>query len=114
MRGGTVVEIPDDKGKGMEVREGGNQNSHGRTMKLANFSKRMTVWSSPVHRVPGRWCSPRTRDGRARGNGRRENKSTRDCLVNCEVERVWQIVRAISPSGSAVTAGPALRLSGVC
>ncbi|RNF03044.1 retrotransposon hot spot (RHS) protein [Trypanosoma cruzi] len=24
---------------------------------------------------------------------RKENKSTRDCYVNCEVERVWQIVK---------------------
>ncbi|RNC42994.1 putative retrotransposon hot spot (RHS) protein [Trypanosoma cruzi] len=47
-----VVEVPGGEGTGLEVREG-NHHSLGRTGQLATLSKRMTVCSNPVHRVPG-------------------------------------------------------------
>ncbi|PWU84225.1 putative retrotransposon hot spot (RHS) protein [Trypanosoma cruzi] len=47
-----VVEVPDDKGMGMDVRRGSHR-SHGSTGRLVTPSKRMTMRSNPVHRVPG-------------------------------------------------------------
>ncbi|PWU82823.1 putative retrotransposon hot spot protein (RHS,) [Trypanosoma cruzi] len=47
-----VVEVPGGEGTGMEVKEG-NRNSHGRTGKLKELSKWMTVWSNPVQHVSG-------------------------------------------------------------
>ncbi|RNC32553.1 retrotransposon hot spot (RHS) protein [Trypanosoma cruzi] len=46
-----VMEVPDGEGTGMDVRE--NHRSHGRTRRLAEPLKGMTVRSNPVHHASG-------------------------------------------------------------
>ncbi|PWU90840.1 putative retrotransposon hot spot protein (RHS) [Trypanosoma cruzi] len=68
----------------------GSQNSHGRTRKLTTLSKRMTLCSNSVQRLrlmvlaseKGWPCSWNT-----------IQDLPKDIFVNCEVDRVWQIVR---------------------
>ncbi|RNC61336.1 putative retrotransposon hot spot (RHS) protein [Trypanosoma cruzi] len=85
-----VVEVPGGEGTGMEVREGEPPQSwkykevgeflekdDGVQQFVAALLRLMVLTSDKAW--PYSW--------------RNERKSTRDCYVNCEVERVWQIVR---------------------
>ncbi|KAF8284930.1 putative retrotransposon hot spot (RHS) protein [Trypanosoma cruzi] len=85
-----VVEVPDDNGMGMEVREGEppqpwTYRAVGGTLEKdddveqsgAPRPRLMVLTSDKGWPYSWKW---------------KENKSTRDCYVNWEVERVWQIV----------------------
>ncbi|EKG06161.1 retrotransposon hot spot (RHS) protein, putative [Trypanosoma cruzi] len=85
-----VVEVPGSEGTGLEVKEGKppqqwTYKKFGRTLEKDDDVEqsgaarlRLTVLTSE-RAWPCTWKW-------------KENKSTRDCYVNCEVERVWQIV----------------------
>ncbi|KAF8293031.1 putative retrotransposon hot spot (RHS) protein [Trypanosoma cruzi] len=86
-----VVEVPGGEGMGMEVREGEPPQSWtykavGETLEKddgvqqsgAPRPKLMVLTSEKGWPYSWKW---------------KENKSTRDCYVNCEVDRVWQIVK---------------------
>ncbi|PWU88930.1 putative retrotransposon hot spot (RHS) protein [Trypanosoma cruzi] len=86
-----VVEVPGGEGTGLEVREGESPQpwtykAVGRTLEKddgveqsgAARPRLMVLTSDKAW--PYSW-------------NRKEDKSTRDCYVNCEVERVWQIVK---------------------
>ncbi|PWU97174.1 putative retrotransposon hot spot protein (RHS) [Trypanosoma cruzi] len=86
-----VVEVPDGEGTRMEVKEGeppqswtykavGNtlEKDDGVQQSGAPRSRLMVLASEKGWPYSWKW---------------KENKSTRDCHVNCEVERVWQIVK---------------------
>ncbi|PWV01003.1 putative retrotransposon hot spot protein (RHS,) [Trypanosoma cruzi] len=86
-----VVDVPGDEGMGMEVREGEPPQSWtykavGETLEKddgvqqsgAPRPKLMVLTSEKGWPYSWKW---------------KENKSTHDCYVNCEVDRVWQIVK---------------------
>ncbi|KAF5224430.1 hypothetical protein ECC02_002373 [Trypanosoma cruzi] len=84
-----VVEVPGGEGTGMEVREGKPPQSWAYRAVGESLEKDDGVQQSGAERPrlmvltsdkgwPYSW---------------EENKSTRDCYVNCEVDRVWQTVR---------------------
>ncbi|PWU87363.1 putative retrotransposon hot spot protein (RHS) [Trypanosoma cruzi] len=105
-----VVEVSDGKGAGMYVREGEPPQSW--TYKKVDD----TLEKDDGEEQSG---APRPRlmvltPDRGWPYSWKEDESTRDCHVNCELERVWRIVRAISPNGSVLTVGPTLRPSSVC
>ncbi|RNE97687.1 putative retrotransposon hot spot (RHS) protein, partial [Trypanosoma cruzi] len=84
-----VVEVPDGEGTGMYVREGEPQQPW--TYKAVGD----TLEKDDGVEEPG---APRLRlmvlaSDKGWPYSWEENKSTRDCYVNCEVERVWQIVK---------------------
>ncbi|PWU93870.1 putative retrotransposon hot spot (RHS) protein [Trypanosoma cruzi] len=86
-----VVEVPGGEGTGLEVREGESPQpwtykAVGRTLEKDDGVQqsgaarlRLMVLTSDKA-WPYSW-------------NRKEDKSTRDCYVNCEVERVWRIVK---------------------
>ncbi|EKG00693.1 retrotransposon hot spot (RHS) protein, putative [Trypanosoma cruzi] len=83
-----VVEVPDGEGTGMYVREGEPQQPW--TYKTVGD----TLEKDDGVEEPG---APRLRlmvltSDKAWPYSWEENTSTRDCYVNCEVDRVWQIV----------------------
>ncbi|EAN93710.1 putative retrotransposon hot spot (RHS) protein [Trypanosoma cruzi] len=84
-----VVEVPDDTGMGMEVKEGEPPQSWTYKKVGETFEKNDAVqqFSPPRPRLmvltsekawPYSWVG---------------NRRIRDCYVNCEVDRVWQIVK---------------------
>ncbi|EKF99429.1 retrotransposon hot spot (RHS) protein, putative, partial [Trypanosoma cruzi] len=84
-----VVEVPDGEGTGMYVREGEPPQPWTYKAVDDNLEKDDGV------EEPG---APRLRlmvltSDKAWPYSWEENTSTRDCYVNCEVERVWQIVK---------------------
>ncbi|PWU92300.1 putative retrotransposon hot spot (RHS) protein [Trypanosoma cruzi] len=84
-----VVEVPDGEGTGMYVREGEPKQSW--TYKAVGD----TLEKDDGVEEPG---APRLRlmvlaSDKGWPYSWEENKSTRDCHVNCEVERVWQVVK---------------------
>ncbi|RNF01786.1 retrotransposon hot spot (RHS) protein, partial [Trypanosoma cruzi] len=90
-----VVEIPDgDKrkktGMGMEVKEGKPKQSWTYKKSGRTFEKDDGVQQSGAVRLR---LMVLTSDDGWPYTWRRESKAIRDCYVNCEVERVWQIVK---------------------
>ncbi|EAN90432.1 putative retrotransposon hot spot (RHS) protein [Trypanosoma cruzi] len=84
-----VVEVPGGEGMGMEVREGEAPQS----WTYREFDD--TLEKDDGVEEPG---APRLRlmvlaSDKGWPYSWEENKSTRDCYVNCEVDRVWQIVK---------------------
>ncbi|ESS55110.1 retrotransposon hot spot (RHS) protein [Trypanosoma cruzi Dm28c] len=69
----------------------GSHRSHGRTGKLATLSKRMTLCSNSVQHLPCCWCSPQRRGWPYSWHTIQD--LPKDVFVNCEVDRVWQIVK---------------------
>ncbi|RNC31943.1 retrotransposon hot spot (RHS) protein [Trypanosoma cruzi] len=68
----------------------GSQNSHGRTIKLTTLSKRMTLCSNSVQRL--RLMVLASEKGWPYSRNTIQD-FPKDVFVNCEVDRVWQIVR---------------------
>ncbi|RNC42695.1 retrotransposon hot spot (RHS) protein, partial [Trypanosoma cruzi] len=85
-----VVEVPGGEGTGMDVREGEppqpwTYRAVGRTLEKDDGVEQSAVPRSRLMVLTSEKGWPYTWKWK-------ENKSTRDCYVNCEVDRVWQIV----------------------
>ncbi|PWU93553.1 putative retrotransposon hot spot protein (RHS) [Trypanosoma cruzi] len=86
-----VVEVSGGEGTGVEVREGEAPQSWDYKKVDDTLEKDDGVWQSGAPRP--RLMVLTSEKGWPYSWRWRENKSTRDCHVNCEVDRVWQIVK---------------------
>ncbi|PBJ77187.1 retrotransposon hot spot protein (RHS) [Trypanosoma cruzi cruzi] len=85
-----VVEVPDDNGMGMAVREGEPPQPWTYRAVGGTLEKDDDVLQSGAPRL--RLMVLTSDKGWPYSWKWKENKSTHDCHVNCEVERVWRIV----------------------
>ncbi|PWV11416.1 putative retrotransposon hot spot protein (RHS) [Trypanosoma cruzi] len=84
-----VVEVPDGEGTGMEVREGKSPQSW--TYRAAGEFLEKNDGEEQSGALRPRLMV--LTSGKGWPYSWEEDESTPDCYVNCEVDRVWQIVR---------------------
>ncbi|PWU99911.1 putative retrotransposon hot spot protein (RHS) [Trypanosoma cruzi] len=86
-----VVEVSGGEGTGMEVREGEPQQSWTYRAVGNTLEKDDGVWQSGAERL--KLMVLTSEKGWPYSWNRKGVESTRGCYVNCEVDRVWQIVK---------------------
>ncbi|EKF29364.1 retrotransposon hot spot (RHS) protein, putative [Trypanosoma cruzi marinkellei] len=98
-----VVEVPGGEGTGMDVREGEPPQSW--TCRAVGESLERDDGVEQSGAARPRLMVLTSDKGRPYSWKWKENNFTRDCYVNCEVERVWQIVKGDLTEGFSTRRG---------